>query len=65
MTEICRKQREHPLHIFSIAIPCQETSYGKGVPKIMKPRLIASSVESKYGSFSSEPLELMVSMICY
>ena len=62
MAEVCRKQREHPLYIFPIAIPGQEASHGKRVPKIVKPRLIASTVESQNTGLSSEPLELVVSM---
>ena len=61
--EVCGEQREHPLYIFPFAIPGQETSHGKRVPKIMKPRLVASTVKSQYAGLFSEPLELMVSMI--
>ena len=34
----------------------------QGVPKIMKPRLVAGTVESQNTGLSSKPLELMVSM---
>jgi len=61
--EVSGKQREHSLYVFSLAIPGQETSHGKRVPKVMEPRLIAGTVESQYPGFLSQPLELMVSMI--
>ncbi len=63
MSKVRGQQREHSLYVFPLAIPGQETSYGKAVAKIMQPRLIAGTVKPQHPGLLSQPFELVVGMI--